>query len=312
MILPLLPLLPLIACTGPGGSGSGQPGDSAGETSPDPEDSPGADSLPSPWEYEGEGAPVGSLPPERLADALSEALDDARGRDPTAWMRLYLEQLGWATGGCPAFTPTRPGETRWEGDCTSERGATFDGWAVSWWDRDVRGDDGEDCATRLFFFGFLRVTDPTGVPFDAWGTVEESDCTDETGLRRLDARFDGDFAWPLAEGTPYAAPRPVALSWAVEEAGSARRLLLGGEVEGGDEVVALSFAELGFDPAATCTLEPTGAVDLWDLDGARYQVRFDPDGACDGCGAASSEGVALGSVCVDLEGWFSWEERPWW
>lgn len=300
-------LLLLLACAGPEGSESTAPADSPADTV----ESAG-DSLPSPWGYEDPGPPVGELAPEQLAEALAEAFDDARGRDPGAWMRLYLEQLSWATGGCPAFTPTRPGETRWEGDCTSDRGAAFDGWAVSWWDRDVRGDAGEDCATMLFFFGFLRITDPGGVPFDAWGTVGETDCTDEAGVRRLEATVDGDFSSPLAEGTPWATGRPAALTWTVEEDGGARRLVLGGGLEGGAEVVALSFVDLGFDAGAACALEPEGAVELWDVQGARYRVDFDPTGACDGCGAASSEGVALGSVCVDVEPWFEWEERPWW
>lgn len=309
MTLPLLPLL-LLACAGRDAGESAPPADTAPDTAESAAD-PG-DSLPSPWAYEDPGPPVGELAPERLAEALAAGLDDARGRDPTAWMRLYLEQLGWATGGCPTFTPARPGETRWEGDCTSERGAGFDGWAVSWWDRDVRGDAGEDCATMLFFFGFLRVTDPTGVPFDAWGTVGETDCTDEAGTRRIEAFVDGDFTAPLAEGTPWATGRPASLTWAVEEAEGARRLVLGGGLEGGEEVVALSFVDLGFEPGAACTAEPSGVVELWDVAGARYRVEFDPAERCDGCGAASSEGVALGPVCVDVEAWFAWEERPWW
>lgn len=308
MTLRPLPLL-LLACAG--GADGERPAETAGHTAETALDT-SPDSSPAPWGYEDPGAPVGELAPERLAEALGAALDDARGRDPTGWMRMYLDQLSWATGGCPTFTPARPGESRWEGDCTSDRGARFDGWAVSWWDRDVRGDAGEDCATVLFFFGFLRVTDPSGVAFDAWGTVGETDCTDADGARRIDAYVDGDFAWPLAEGTPWAERRPAAYTWSVEEAGPTRRLVLSGGLEGGDEVVALSFVDLGFDAGAACTLEPEGAVELWDLAGARYRVDFDPAVSCDGCGAASSEGAALGPVCVDVGDWFAWEERPWW
>jgi hypothetical protein len=306
---PVLVVVLVAGCPAPGDAPESEaPADSAPvDTVPDPSD----------WSYEDPGETAGTAVAADLEAALAVMLEDARGRDPSVWMGSYLDQLRWGTGGCPEFAPTRPGEVRWEGECTSDRKASFDGWAVSWWDREVVGAGGEDCATILFFFGFLRITDPGGTAFDAWGTVGEQDCVDDAGVRSVRAAFDGDFAWPTAEGRPWQADAPVSWTWSVEEAaekdGGAVALVLGGGAEAlGGPIVAGELVDLRFDRTAACLTEPSGSARFWDAAGAGYVLSFDPELACDGCGAASSLGVSIGTVCQDWTPWFTWEGRPWW
>ncbi|MCA9490198.1 MAG: hypothetical protein KC621_09745 [Myxococcales bacterium] len=48
-----------------------------------------------------------------------------------------------------------------------------------------------------------------------------------------------------------------------------------------------------------CDLEPTGAIDLREKEGALWTVTFDP-AVCDGCGEITGNGQSFGQLCVDF------------
>ncbi len=73
---------------------------------------------------------------------------------------------------------------------------------------------------------------------------------------------------------------------------------------------AISFEQVTMRPdglaapaEATCDLEPSGAIELRESAGTLYRVTFDPEVACDGCGAVTSPaGDPFGQVCADFGG----------
>lgn len=309
-------LLLLLACEGPS---TEDPGDSVvvDDTGGGADDSGGGDTAPDPlpWEYSSEDPPPPSLDADALAPALEVALARAPQTDPLLFLASYFPLLDGSSTGCPSYQETRPGQIYWIGDCTSERGYVYDGWAVSNEAHGVPGEDGSTCEAIVFYYGFMRIADPGGALLSGWGTVGLQDCVYSGADHRIDAYLTGDFWSSDPVGNWLDQHVPVELTWSSREQGAARELTIGGgysQLDGEVYAVWLDDLWFGSPEEGACAVEPTGVARLWDTAGAEYEVAFDGDSACDGCGEATAGGASLGPVCVDFTDWYGWTERPWW
>lgn len=295
-------MLLLLACAAPSDDSSTPVESSPVETAADP----------LPWDWQGEDAPPGELDPAALEEALAVVLARLPEADPIRLFEVYFQLLSGATGTCPSIDAST-GQIYWEGDCSSERGFVFSGWALANWGHNARDTEGRTCADLAFYYGFARITDPEGYALDAWGTASYGDCVDGDGVRSIEAAIDGDFWDPGVYDAWLAEHHPLEVYWTASEVAGARSLLLeGGYREVTDDVYAVWLDGLPFAADAACPTEPDGVVRLWDPAGGAYEVTFDGSTSCDGCGVATSAGVTLGSVCADFTGYSTWEDRPWW
>lgn len=250
-----------------------------------------------PWDWSDTGTTDGgALPAAVLAAELDAAIADVPRFDPLLVMITYDSLFAYADASCPPMDPGDPGRRYWEADCTAASGASFFGWVTWNWFRNVLDEQGNVCADDAFYFGFVRISDPTGARFDGYGTVYYRGCVEADGTRVVDAYLEGDFQFEGASGTFLATLQPVSLFWTARDGPAGRSLALDGALSGrtGD-VAAVRFEDL-----ALTTGEPAGRVTLWDQAGRATVLDFDGNG--DGC---------AGEVCVDWSPLTDWAERPW-
>lgn len=278
---------------------------------PEDADSP-AVVVPAPlaWTYTSTDRPAGVLTVDVLSEALTGAIGLAARTDPLVFINAYWSRLGGASVDCPTFISAGPTDHYWRGDCVADSGVAFDGWVTSWFSHNVvNPEDGQFCDALAFYYGFATITSADGDPFLSYGTARYDSCEASDGGRSIEAELKGDFYWPLADDLFLGTYVPTALVWRAS-IGSTRAVSLTGTFSGMEgPISAIRFDGLVFDDAGVCTLEPSGAVWMWDEAGADYEIVF--GGACDGCGAASTSAGPIGDVCADFSGWYAWNDRPW-
>lgn len=285
------------------------------DDTPDPTPTPEQDSggfQPSPWSYEEEVGEDSILPSATIEAELATMVPHFLTFDPLTFMEQYDIQLQYRGDRCPTINSQRASQVYWEGDCLTEDGAHFDGWAASSWAKGMPNDDGELCDHLAYYLGFVNVADPTGMNMEAFGTIDYSDCLDDKGLRTLAGHVGGDYEFDLAADTWMEDRQPVQVSFRADVLGDTRHLWVDGVLKELDGELATAWLEdAHFDSDGACTTEPDATLHAWDTDGTRYDIVFDGSSACDGCAAVIADGQSVGEVCVDWSLYYTWTDRPW-
>lgn len=247
---------------------------------------------------------------EELAGMLQAVVDSLRGLHALDAFAGYDAALAEADASCPGVY-TYGNTEIWEEDCETAAGARFFGYGTRLAYEGLPIDDGYYTGVGLVAACDLETT--TGERYLASGYAYTLAGQDSAGEHTF-ARINGQFQWSGAEaaGTWVAAgltPHLRIDGWHTAATG-ARRLLADGSVALSDDlVVDLQAVDLASD--AACAREPSGALSLRESDGTWYDLAFDPDGACDGCAAATREGRQLGLVCASFATLVDWSQRPW-
>lgn len=285
------------------------------EDAPEPTQKPekeGGGFEPTPWEFEEEAGSDTLLAQATIEAELTALVPHFLTFDPLTFMEQYDVQLQYRSDRCPTINSQRASQVYWEGDCLTEDGAHFDGWAASSWAKGMPDDEGRLCDHNAYYLGFVNVADPTGVNMGAFGTIDYSDCLDDTGLRSYAGHVGGDYEFDLAADTWMEDRQPVQVSFRADQLGETRHLWVDGvlkELDG--ELATIWLEDAHFDSDGACAAEPDATLHAWDTDGTEYSITFDGSTSCDGCGAVMVRGDAVGEVCVDWSLYYSWTDRPW-
>ena len=77
------------------------------------------------------------------------------------------------------------------------------------------------------------------------------------------------------------------------------------------DYAAAIFESVKID-TAQCSKEPVeGEIWMRDHSGLWYQVIYDSQESCDGCGTAFLGEEELGQACSDFSSWYEWGDYPW-
>lgn len=213
--------------------------------------------------------------------------------EPGAITTAYEEILAHGEPECPLFEDGLDHEGTdgfWAQDdrvCTTADGYSFAGLATY-------ALDCEGSALELEVLASWELGTPTGETFVGGGNLHES-CTYAGDDVACTAMVGGSYAWPGREGW-LGAGADASLDLDVAWSGGARTVGARGGVGIGG--VYVSFDELVLDDAGCVG----GGLLVRDPSGWWHTLAM--DGRCDGCGALSWRGEALGEACVDLVGWF--------
>lgn len=270
---------------------------------------PAFDDDPSEYAYTPEDGTVEPISLDALAAGLDDALRVTLGFTADPVMSAYDGLMAQADSGCPAYY-SYDGNSFWYDSCTSDEGATYDGYGFYYAYEDYY--DGTYTWNGATFTGLARIEDADGHVFEAGGSAGTI-VADYEGWQVVYTTVYGGFSWDGDEATD---------TW-LETDGDpdlymygARHTETGGwyaYVEGGasgvsDTLSAVTLNGVLFGDAAggvTCEIEPIGDLSARDLNGTWYEIDFDAvqsrdNAACDGCGEVTVEGQVLGEVCVDL------------
>lgn len=253
-----------------------------------------------------------------LEEGLAEVLVYLGRQDPLLHHEAWTEMF-WGnaeTTSCPVLMEHN-NQDYWDDDCTTSRGARFDGWTLNF--RQGGWTEGEMTVLQYnWLSGHAYIVDPTGRRIENYGDVElllgEAEDWDYYGGFVFG---DFDYTDPVAADTWIAEPITGELYYAYYDHGSWQSAWLeGGVTSFSGPVLAARFEDVAIDDApGSCALEPSGRVRLRDREGLWYDVDFGAtdgaDAACDGCGDAALDGDAIGAVCADWTPFVAWRGWPW-
>lgn len=298
-------------------------------------DAPGTDDSaavdPSAWSWASDvqrGPPLSAAQVEAALPALLGELRSFHGVDV---VELYLDHMALRQEPCPyierteVYDPDLVVSEYWYGDeCTTEDGVYFDGYSYSREYTDRSQPDGL-AYSGLDFKGEAVVIEPDGATFIVGGFAYSY-----AGLPRGNSPdrgwlsgVQGSVTWTGAghEGDWFTTARVAEISMEARLVSGRRSVLVEGGVAGFEgDILGLVAGPLVALEASPCPQELGGKLALRDAEGRWYALSFDgatseeesPDmSACDGCGALSLDGEALGSVCVSPDPLLDWGASPW-
>ena len=270
------------------------------------------------------GSELPELDGAALTAAVNQAIADAMYVHGGPAVAGYFEALAQADSSCPQWGEDA-GTPFWFDACTTESGATFDGYGYHY--EYVGEADGEITWTGLAINTVGTITTPEGVTFEGGGSASYLTGTNEWdqdiwySVIQPGFAYDGD----AAEGTWLADGLDPDMAWyavrGVDGVGAAATLNGSARVPDG-AISALVFSEiLLYDEAfgSSCPIEPSGSLSVLDNDGHWVDIYFDgpvwegpetPAEACDGCGAAWYRGAYLGEACFDFSVLADWQSYP--
>ncbi|MFT6157504.1 MAG: hypothetical protein ACJAZO_003780 [Myxococcota bacterium] len=223
---------------------------------------------------------------------------------------------------------TEDGNTYWFGECTTEGGTTYSGYAFAQEYADVA--EGEYVYEGAAIFGVFDLVGANGETLTGGGEASWVNAVytgDDTAHTTHQNNVSGTFYWD--------APR-AADSWLSGEVNpdilmvanyipefNGGRIQMSGGVSGlgapADTVVVDELVMVHPDITA-CGIEPAGVMGVRAADGNWFDVVFDgttefggeidPE-TCDGCGGVYWRGSYLGDVCPDFSALSEWENTPW-
>lgn len=259
--------------------------------------------LPSPWTYE-EPTPEPSRDLASVEALLPGALEALLAVDMREFLDTYDALLEYGERRCPDVQPVAHREG-WFEDCTAASGAHYVGRVAV---LHLVEEEGVHSLGDMDFFA--AIIDPSGRRFQGDGNALWTDQT-EDGVRRFEGWLLGTFGWEGHEGWMRDTPSVSLRVEASDDGAGARRLVLDGGVEWVGQGVTAGGVDLTADSSAACALEPEGALRLRFEDGEVYALEFDPDEACDGCGALRFGEQRLGTACLDTSAMLAWQGSPW-
>ncbi len=300
---------------------------------PASEPTPTAVVDPAPYVVEDTGeSATPSLSAEDVAAGITRAFSAALAVDPRdladAYEGIWAERDEPA---CPYYYPeylTLYNQYIWSADCTSEAGATFDGYAYYQGYQDY--DGGYYTYDRYFYLytSAATLTRSDGQRLTGSGYAYYYDIDYYAyAYKAAYSQIQGTFAWEGASFEDSWLARSISMDLYLYsyryDTGQTYTTLNGSlaDIDGG--VTAVNFDSLYLENAATgtsCAAEPGGAVLLRDTAGTWYEVSFDGpaySGApsfpayCDGCGSVYWRGDYLGEACPDFSSLTEWQDRPW-
>jgi hypothetical protein len=273
--------------------------------------------LPTSWSYEERESAVPQLTTTELEGAVSEVVDALLRVDPSYLHDAFSRAAAAGDDACP-LEYEHASQPVVSGDCASEDGYTYYGLALL--NRKAEQDlliDGETHYHHTYDWttGFLRVLGPDGYLLEVLGDDLYRAYIGDDGDEVLQMYLWGDF---YVEGSAYAE------TWLGEHIGVQLYLDAVARADGNEAVWSGGLSRLGgvakgavvddlvvSSRPGACVREGVGTIQVYDLYNSWYTVVFDGDVACDGCGFAWADGVALGPVCADLSPLAAWEGRPW-
>jgi len=212
----------------------------------------------------------------------------------------------------------------WSESCTTQEGHQFLGWSLNFRGQEIE-ENGYTYTNFDWLSGQAQIINKNGTLLQNFGDVLHQEGFDPEGNRFVQGYSYGNFYWddPLAEG-----------SWLFSEVNIeyTYTFIVKGEHHFIDLQTAVSYGPNGLGsrisnfnpiyPAAIfegivfdteqCAEEPIdGEIWIRDLASLWYQVLYDSESSCDGCGVAFHNDVEIGSVCSNFSMWFDWEEYPW-
>lgn len=294
-----------------------------------PEEEPAP--APTPYLADAPAPSSDPLPLDALEEALLQLLPTVLATHARPAFDAYSAAMGHATGGCPERTYEGADAESWYDRCTTDGGATFDGYGyagVEWRDDgetvdEVRSMYGSGQITwpggRLTLSGYATTLEGTTIPAEPeagwigethhYSSVSGSFATDAS--QWSDAWIGGsgdlDFSYWIAR-YHYDDARLASIEGAMPtDAGP---------------IVAALWTDVFYisESLGGCEVEPGGELSLRDDQGLWYDLvlhgpgdwgeEFEP-ALCDGCAELWVEGLQIGELCVDWSPLWTWGESPW-
>jgi hypothetical protein len=265
------------------------------------------------------------IAPERLAAVVDDMLQNELRLDPLAIWNAYQAFHAEADSDCPGIqTYADNGEatTLWfVSSCTTASGVEFRGFAQAATIDRTLPDGTIETGFSLHTGGNpLQVVRPDGGYFLGSFALSFVTTTTASGTA-VSAHVAGDVVsnHPATADHPWLSGAAAgSLSGYASETSAGRTLAFAASVSiaGHPEVGAITFDGLGIDNTF-CPLAVYGDASLRDHDGGWYDVSFAADDladACDTCGGAVFESVALGEACLtpsDVAALLDWQVAPW-
>lgn len=302
-------------------------------TTSEPVPSTPTEELPSPYVVEVEEREP-ELTMEELAEGIRAGLAAIFDVDLAEGVDLYerFEDLGDDhsfdgngnfIGGCPVYYNYYTSYDYWYAYCSSQAGATFNGYALLYrW----AGPSGRyEYHDTFDFYLYGKISDPSGYTVNGSVYGYHYDYTDTYyGRDNTYLRSYGEMSSDHPDAPAWVRDRvafDLTISSAFEPGG--RSVTLDGALSGFDGPVDTIVAEdVSFMTAswgADCDDEPAGNLAVRGHDGIWYDVEFQGAGTtgftfdplCDACGEVFVEGKRLGVTCPDLSPLTTWSQRPW-
>jgi hypothetical protein len=212
----------------------------------------------------------------------------------------------------------------WRESCTTQAGHQFLGWSLNFRAQDIE-EIGYTFTNFDWLSGQAQIINKNGTVLQNFGDVLHQEGFDFEGNRIIQGYTYGDFYWddPQAEGSWLFSDVSIEYTYTFTRKGEYDTIDLKTAVSYGPNGLGSRISN--FDPnypaaifegilinTELCAEEPIqGEIWIRDKPGFWYQVRYDSDVSCDGCGTAYHGEIEIGSVCSDFSMWFDWEEYPW-
>jgi len=223
---------------------------------------------------------------------------------------LSMSTLSDAT--CPPME-VHNGMDLWRESCTTEDGNQFLGWSLNFRGHSIP----TDCCTFDDFYwlsGQAQIIDADGTLLQNFGDILHQEGHDHDGNPVIQGFTYGDFYWddPQAENSWLLSDLSMEYYYTFTQKGEFDTVDIQAWISRFDPIyTAAIFDEVLFN-TKDCDAEPIeGEIWVRDLSGLWYQVIYDADISCDGCGFVYHEGVELGQTCTNFDVWFDWDEYPW-
>lgn len=272
-----------------------------------------------PYITEGEQQQPPEIDLSTLGEDLSQAISHLLDYSALDIVEAYGEVADGMDGDCPEWYES-DGLPYWYDSCQASDGTRFEGYAYLVPLEDYVDTDGT-VYNGAQFYGIASVLDENGRAFQSRGGAGIFDATMVDGARVSYSYMEAGFSDTAATGTWLAdALDPSLTTWtALYEEVDGRATSVDGTVtglSGGIEVLVLDGLSLRDEVLDGCPLEPTSTLSVLDAEGRWIDLVFSADGpgdpACDGCGTAWFQGLALGEVCADFPPLLDWDRGPWW
>jgi hypothetical protein len=251
-----------------------------------------------------------------LEQGLDEAIAYLHRLDARMYHDIWTDQF-WthADDLCPSIQEHN-GMDYWNDRCTSRDGTEFRGWILNFRGFEWQYEPGVWMVEFAWLSGHAVLTFADGSTLSNFGDVMYQHSQLNDGKVSWQGQVFGDFWFTGPDGVD---------TWVQAETtnvtdfhytlapGGRRTAWFNADMawfEGPVAAVRLEDVFLSEEDEG-CAAEPLGRVRVRDEDGRWYEVTFDPETTCDGCGTASLNGQELGQVCIDTAPLFDWPEELW-
>lgn len=247
--------------------------------------------------------------PGEAESALATIFSEARGYNALPVFASYNEITPLFDETCPAATSVGEGATIWDTDgCTTAGGTTVAGFVSHFVDPNGSRSTSMNAEAR--------VVTPVGITLVIAGVVQYVD--ELGGGQTSEVAAVVEYNGAAAQNTwiEQNLDLNVFLDERTTESGEVAGVALSGDVGfSGGSIDGVDFHDFSVATDRDCPEEPAGSIGLRGSAGVWAELSFDvsgndeegytQSGECDGCGTLSSQGEALGSVCVSVDAFFS-------